>query len=158
MGTKSHPGVFDCYAKAEPDEPIFTLLGRDRLAPSMIDIWAISKQRLSLHELDPKHPEHEKQLVALEANLFEALDCASAMRNHLYLLRKKEVRVLQWISTEILQAELQRRADEALRVPEFQPSGPIALEQRTWPSTKRANGSHVDLADPEVVPPAEVEK
>jgi hypothetical protein len=31
MGTKSNPGPFDCYAKAEPDEPMFVLLARDPL-------------------------------------------------------------------------------------------------------------------------------
>ena len=33
MATKTKPGAFDCYSKAEPDEPVFTLLARDPSAP-----------------------------------------------------------------------------------------------------------------------------
>lgn len=40
MGTKEQPGQFDCYEKAAPDEPIFTLLGRDRSAPTLVMEWA----------------------------------------------------------------------------------------------------------------------
>lgn len=40
MGTKNKPGAFDCYANAEPDEPMFILLGRDPLAPETVLDWA----------------------------------------------------------------------------------------------------------------------
>ena len=40
MGTKQNPGAYDCHAKAQPDEPMFTLLARDPLAPHLVDIWA----------------------------------------------------------------------------------------------------------------------
>lgn len=40
MGTKNNPGAFDCYANAEPDEPMFTLLGRDPMAPLIVTLWA----------------------------------------------------------------------------------------------------------------------
>lgn len=40
MGTKNNPGNFDCYANAEPDEPMFVLLARDRSAPELILRWA----------------------------------------------------------------------------------------------------------------------
>lgn len=40
MGSKLKPGNFDCYANALPDEPMFVLLGRDRLAPPLTAIWA----------------------------------------------------------------------------------------------------------------------
>lgn len=46
MGTKNNPGEFDCYVKAEPDEPMFILLGRDKHAPTLVWLWA------SLRELD----------------------------------------------------------------------------------------------------------
>lgn len=39
MGTKKNPGKYDCLSKAEPDEPYFTLLGRDSSAPSLIIEW-----------------------------------------------------------------------------------------------------------------------
>lgn len=40
MGTKSNPGRFDCYANAEPDEPMFVLLGRDPTAWFLVNLWA----------------------------------------------------------------------------------------------------------------------
>lgn len=41
MGTKNNPPPkFDCYAKAEPDEPMFVLLGRDPLASLLVGMWA----------------------------------------------------------------------------------------------------------------------
>ena len=51
MGSKNNPGKFDCYANAEPDEPMFVLLGRDRHAPSLVWLWA------TLRELDQETPE-----------------------------------------------------------------------------------------------------
>lgn len=39
MGTKRNPGEYDCYGKAEPDEPLFTLLGRDASSSYMVEIW-----------------------------------------------------------------------------------------------------------------------
>lgn len=41
MGTKNKPGTFDCYANADPDEPMFILLGRDRHGPMLVRLWAI---------------------------------------------------------------------------------------------------------------------
>lgn len=40
MGTKTNPGLFDCYAAAKPDEPMFILLGRDRHAAALVNLWA----------------------------------------------------------------------------------------------------------------------
>lgn len=39
MSTKNNPGPFDCYANAEPDEPMFVLLGRDRHAAALVMLW-----------------------------------------------------------------------------------------------------------------------
>lgn len=44
MGTKNEPGAFDCYANAKDDEPLFTLLARDPLAPALVDLWAERRQ------------------------------------------------------------------------------------------------------------------
>jgi hypothetical protein len=60
MGTKSNPAANDCYAKAEPNEPLFTLLARDKHAPTLVWLWAV------LRELDGEAPDtlHEaRQLV-----------------------------------------------------------------------------------------------
>lgn len=40
MGTKNNPGKFDCHAAAEDNEPLFTLLARDPLAPDLLLAWA----------------------------------------------------------------------------------------------------------------------
>ena len=40
MGTKNKPGKFDCYDNAEPDEPMFVLLARDRLSGHLVSIWS----------------------------------------------------------------------------------------------------------------------
>ncbi len=46
MGTKNKPGKFDCYDKAEPDEPVFVLLGRDPHASALVEMWANVRQEL----------------------------------------------------------------------------------------------------------------
>lgn len=43
MGTKNDPGKFDCYANAEPDEPMFVLLARDISAKYLTAAWAAIK-------------------------------------------------------------------------------------------------------------------
>lgn len=40
MATKNNPGAWDCYSKAEPDEEMFILLGRDEDAPALVALWA----------------------------------------------------------------------------------------------------------------------
>ena len=65
MGTKNHPAPFDCYANAEPDEPMFVLLARDKHAPQLVEAWA----ELRFH--DDEDPDKVQ----------EARDCADAMRD-----------------------------------------------------------------------------
>jgi hypothetical protein len=38
--SKNNPSKFDCYSKADPDEPMFILLGRDPMAGAMVRLWA----------------------------------------------------------------------------------------------------------------------
>jgi hypothetical protein len=40
MGTKNDPGKFDCYQRALPDEPTFTLLARDPDFFRLVKKWA----------------------------------------------------------------------------------------------------------------------
>jgi hypothetical protein len=63
MGTKNNPSKFDCYAKAEPDEPMFVLLGRDKHAPTLVWLWA------TLREFDGEDM----------AKVVEARSCAAQM-------------------------------------------------------------------------------
>jgi hypothetical protein len=60
MGTKNNPGTFDCYANAEPDEPMFVLLARDPAAPYLVRRWA------GLRPSD-------------RAKVIEAMECADSM-------------------------------------------------------------------------------
>jgi hypothetical protein len=60
MGTKTAPSRYDGYAKAEADEPLFTLLARDPMAPQLIRLWAA--QRWSEHE-DPKVVAEARQIA-----------------------------------------------------------------------------------------------
>lgn len=86
MGTKRHPAPNDCYAKAEPDEPMFTLLARDPLAPDLIRLWAALRAglfgtageayELLLQEAAGRSLEERNGDVIKAA---EAGDCANAM-------------------------------------------------------------------------------
>lgn len=67
MGTKAEPGRFDCYGKAEADEPIFTLLGRDPAAPKLIRDWV----------------HHHQDAKTDGAKLLEALAVADDMERYL---------------------------------------------------------------------------
>jgi hypothetical protein len=72
MGSKLHPGKFDCYENAEPDEPMFILLGRDRHGADLVRLWALMR-----------HAGGEDEAV-----VGEALECAKSMDAEL-LMRGK---------------------------------------------------------------------
>lgn len=64
MGTKKNPAKYDCYANANPNEPMFILLGRDVGADALVDAWAIAREAKG----------EDPAVVA------EARACAAAMR------------------------------------------------------------------------------
>lgn len=70
MGTKNEPSEFDCYANAEPDEPLFVFLARDASAPTLVRQWA---QLRRLAVFDGRAPETDI------AQAQEAYACADAM-------------------------------------------------------------------------------
>ena len=70
MGTRTNPGKFDCYARAMPDEPLFTVLARDASAPGMVRQWAYERER---EIATGDRPESDREMVA------EARECAVAM-------------------------------------------------------------------------------
>jgi hypothetical protein len=78
MGTKNNPGKFDCYANAEPDEPVFVLLGRDPLAGQLVRLWAQRRQLLG------KTDDAEK--------IEEALQCANALDDYCVTLGKEPLK------------------------------------------------------------------
>lgn len=62
MGTKNNPAKYDCYANALPDEPMFIVLGRDRMAAATVRHWAqLRLSRLPNHGFD--HPEEMAQIA-----------------------------------------------------------------------------------------------
>lgn len=65
MGTKSNPGLFDYHTAAEPDEPLFVLLGRDKHAPCIVWLWA------ALRELDGEDPAKVKEARECVVNMLE---------------------------------------------------------------------------------------
>lgn len=68
--TKNNPGKFDCYANAEPDEPMFVLLGRDPAAGLVVTFWNAIRAEMkgiSTEDLDEKGN--------------EAADCAQLMES-----------------------------------------------------------------------------
>ena len=71
MATKRNPGRFDCYAAADPDEPLFVLRANDPLASALVRDWAI------------RYKAHKQALgqytVKAQAKAREALLCAAAM-------------------------------------------------------------------------------
>ena len=102
MGTKNNPGQFDCYTNAEPDEPMFVLLGRDPLAPLLVEIWADVRAVL---------------LAGEGEKVAEARRCVTAMRgwpvtkklNHKVLLEDS----LYWeIVNAIVQSYLGRESEK----------------------------------------------
>lgn len=84
MGTKNNPGKYDCYAKAEPDEPLFTLRGKDISAPYLVEIWtAVRRGRVMLARSILESMLVDQGIKALvgECEKFDqALACAEAMR------------------------------------------------------------------------------
>lgn len=78
MATKNNPGEFDCYAAADPDEPIFILRATDRIAPKMVRQWAaiyqVDKSVRNMKEGNPAG------LTESQGRKFdEAMACADAM-------------------------------------------------------------------------------
>jgi hypothetical protein len=51
MGTKSNPGTYNCIEKAEDDEPVFVLLARDPVAPTIVRLWAHFAEVHGHHDL-----------------------------------------------------------------------------------------------------------
>jgi hypothetical protein len=72
VGTQNNPGKFDCYAKAEPDEPMFVLLGRDPHAAAAVRKWAADRATMIA---EGKKPPEDIEMVN------EAYECADAMDN-----------------------------------------------------------------------------
>lgn len=102
MATKNNPGPFDCYEKADPDEPMFVLLGRDRFAASLVYLWALARE--------PEVRKVEK--------VREARECAQSMLEWLVKIGSHPAEILAHIPYEILAEELRRRGATVTPVPD----------------------------------------
>ena len=79
MGTKSNPGVFDCYAEAGPDEPIFVLRSTDASAPDAVMHWAGTYELRK--QLENGNDNGPGTLTARQQEkVDEARECARAMK------------------------------------------------------------------------------
>lgn len=80
MGTKANPAPNDCYAKAEDDEPMFTLLARDPQAPSLVRQWADRRNQAFWLRIDVTGSVPTPDQVAKHVRkVDEARACADAM-------------------------------------------------------------------------------
>lgn len=95
MGTKNNPGKFDALAKALPDEPTFTLIGRDPLAGSAVYLWAMARPSACGKN------EAEK--------LEEARVCGLAMELYCAQVGREPVDLLDHLPVEVLAASLAKR-------------------------------------------------
>lgn len=82
MATKNKPGAFDCYANAEPDEPMFILLGRDVVSPFAIRMWIAERIASGKNK-------HE------DAQIVEAAECIEAMERFAEERRAKRLASLK---------------------------------------------------------------
>lgn len=87
MGTKNHPGSYDCYENAHPDEPMFVLLGRDPVAPAIVSLWVALRKQLG---------EKDTGMLA------EAESCAEAMKQWAVSKGKDPEQALQALTQMII--------------------------------------------------------
>lgn len=73
VGTAAHPGPYDPLENARPDEPVFTLAGRDPDAPATITFWAHQRRNRAIRAWGDSKRKADQQL--LEAELKQ---CAEA--------------------------------------------------------------------------------
>lgn len=90
MGTKSNPGKYDCYAKAKPDEELFTLLERDEHMPHLVRYWAWLKAGNAPRFHEAANMDDLRQNARTNPKLQEALDCADrAQQQRILKIRMK---------------------------------------------------------------------
>lgn len=97
MGTRRNPGNYNCYANADPHEPMFTLLGRDKFGASLVRLWVAARQAIS----GGSRAETEK--------LLEAGVVSSDMQKWCQSKKGFSHEVLEWLPFDILAQELTRR-------------------------------------------------
>ncbi len=80
MGTKRNPGLYDCHHAADPDEPIFTLRGKDPTSATIVRAWVVLREHLA-----------DKGVIERDENqVNEALSLASQLEQYARHLGKEE--------------------------------------------------------------------
>lgn len=82
MATKNNPGAFDCYKKADGDEPMFVLLGRDPVAATIVRGWVVTREHLADEGIIVRDENHIRQIN-------EALDLAAQLEKYAGALGKE---------------------------------------------------------------------
>lgn len=103
MGTKNNPGNFNCYANADPDEPMFIILGRDPIGAGVVRAWADARPAL--------------QKRGDDAKIIEALQCANAMEDWCKKVGRQPYPLLACLPFDALADELRRRGAKVTPVP-----------------------------------------
>ena len=70
MATKNRPGEFDCYAAADPDEPLFVLRSTDTLAPMLVREWVLLYQQKK-GDLTPEQSRKVKEALQVARDMEE---------------------------------------------------------------------------------------
>lgn len=83
MATKRNPGTFDCYTKADIDEPMFVLLGRDPTAATIVRGWVVTREHLAEQGIIVRDENHIRQIN-------EALDLARQLEIYAGALGKEQ--------------------------------------------------------------------
>lgn len=86
MATKNNPGTFDCYAAAEPDEPLFILKATDILAPPTVLTWAEAYKNRKL--ISGSFDERARR------KYIDAVNCAKAMVQWFVARKERELELM----------------------------------------------------------------
>jgi len=100
MGTKNNPGKHDCWSKLQPDEPYFVLMGRDKMAGQLVEMWAIGAELKLSSEIERalkagatlEQLGEDRWFQAEHEKIAEAKRCAVAMTEHCRALGKVPMR------------------------------------------------------------------
>lgn len=118
MGTKQNPNPNDCYERAEMDEPLFTLLARDPLAPGCVRLWAalragdLSRAKSIFANLMVTAGKVPYQPGKQTEHVVEARECANAMELWHIAKNPKRLNARQVLS-EALDVEPEEESAEA---------------------------------------------
>lgn len=92
MATKDNPGKYDCYSKAAPDEPLFTLRGKDPSAPYFVQMWTASRMgnKEAVHNMVEMMFHDNDVLARVSTDEHDKLKEAKAVAGEMLVWRKRK--------------------------------------------------------------------